>query len=194
MADPAAEFVFGYGSLAGWLAAGISRAASARGFVTDVVGARRTWGVAMDNRRDLPGYKYYTGPDGTRPEVFVAFLDLRCAGDAGARVNGVCVPVDDEDLVMLDRRERNYRRIDITHRVAASRPGAARIWAYAGSASARERFRQGHTTGAAVVDANYVRGVHAAFARLGESERRACAPSLETGDLPVVSLQRHDLP
>ena len=30
----------------------------------------------MDNTRDLPGYKYYVAPDGTRPAVFVAFLDV----------------------------------------------------------------------------------------------------------------------
>ena len=87
----------------------------------------------MDNTRDLPGYKYYVAPDGTRPAVFVAFLDVAPA--AGASVGGVCSPVDATLLAELDARERNYERRDVTALVAdpaaapgptsAPRPGAS---------------------------------------------------------------------
>ena len=56
----------------GWLAADLpgSHPAVLRG-------RRRGWGVAMDNRVDVPGYKpYRLRADGCRPAVFVAFLDL----------------------------------------------------------------------------------------------------------------------
>ena len=46
-----------------------SAADSADGFVCDLHGYRRQWGVAMDNRRDLPGYKHYTDEFGLRPAV-----------------------------------------------------------------------------------------------------------------------------
>src|SRR6201999_666753 len=97
------------------------------GFVADLLGLRRIWGVAMDNRRDLPGYKYYTDRQGRRPEVFVAYLDLVADETASAHpapaarsahnVNGVCLAVDDATLEQLDRRERNYERTDISDRV-----------------------------------------------------------------------------
>lgn len=181
----AAEFVFGYGSL-------VSRAAGGdrgpAGLPTTLAG-RRTWGVAMDNRRDLPGYKYYLLPDGTRPAVYVAFLDFE-PGAAGT-VNGICTPVEAAGLELLDRRERNYDRVAVTELVA-SPPG--RVWAYVGSPDARERLARGRAEGSAVISAEYLRGVDSAFAALGARERDLAAPSLDPGDLPVWGLRRIDLP
>ena len=63
----------------------------ARGVPCRLRGQRRGWGVAMDNRRTLPGYRYFLDPaTGERPAVYVAFLDIR--PDAGARVDGVVFP------------------------------------------------------------------------------------------------------
>lgn len=189
------QFVFGYGSLAARPAPVPTRALKEPGFVADLAGLRRVWGVAMDNRRDLPGYKYYTDGGGRRPEVFVAYLDLIPAdpgsGDLPARVNGLCLPVDDAMLEQLDRRERNYARADVSDRVQA---GGARVWAYVGRPSARERLTEGRRTGTAVIDAGYVRTVEAGFAGLGDDELAAVRASLEPGDLPVVELTRHELP
>jgi hypothetical protein len=173
----------------------LTRELTADGFVADVAGLRRIWGVAMDNRRDLPGYKYYTGVDGRRAEVFVAYLDLVAAdpppADAAAPVNGVCLPVDNAMLKQLDRRERNYERSDVSDRVEA---GGARVWAYIGMAAARERLTEGRRTGTAVIDAGYVRTVEAGFAVVGAGELATVRASLEPGHLPVVELQRHELP
>ena len=91
-----AGHVFGYASLVG--ADGL-RPATLRGH-------RRVWGVAMDNTVDLPGYKRYLAPDGSRPALCVAFLDV--VPDASASVEGLCVPVDGDALAWLDDRERNY--------------------------------------------------------------------------------------
>ncbi len=146
----------------------------------------------MDNRRDLEGYKYYTDAGGRRPAVYVAYLDLVPAPtDREARVNGLCLPVDDALLAQLDRRERNYERTDVSDRVTA---GEARVWAYLGMAAARERLAEGRRTATAVIDAGYVRTVRAGFAALGDPELAAVAPSLEPGDLPVAELVRHELP
>jgi hypothetical protein len=200
-AGRAPQFVFGYGSLVSHrqVTAGLAptREPQATGFVADLVGFRRRWGVAMDNRRDLPGYKYYTAADGSRPDVWVAFLDIWPSDDREAVVTGLCLPVDDAALEALDRRERNYERIDVSDRIAegrASGVGGVTIWTYAGSAAGRERLRQGRAAGAAVIDANYVIDVESGFRLIGDAERRACAGSLDPEDLPVVPLRRHDLP
>jgi gamma-glutamylcyclotransferase (GGCT)/AIG2-like uncharacterized protein YtfP len=182
------EFVFGYGSLAARPQPIATREIHPRGFVAELSGARRTWGVAMDNRRDLPGYKYYTDAAGRRPGVFVAYLDLL---PAEATVNGLCLPVDGTTLLELDRRERNYARVDVSDRVDA---GGARVWVYVGTAAARRRLAQGRRTGTAVIDAGYVRAVEGAFRALGPDEHDACRPSLDPAGLPVVELVRHELP
>ena len=81
--------MFGYGSLTARPGLVVTRELKEDGFVADLAGLRRTWGVAMDNRRDLPGYKYYTDAAGRRPQVFVAYLDLvrgpRGSGRGGQR-------------------------------------------------------------------------------------------------------------
>lgn len=186
------QFVFGYGSLTGRPGPVPTRELKEHGFVADLAGLRRIWGVAMDNRRDLPGYKYYTDGDGRRPDAFVAYLDLVAApDDTSATVNGLCLPVDDATLRQLDRRERNYERTDVSDRVAA---GGARVWAYIGMAAARERLAEGRRTATAVIDAGYVRTVEAGFAVLGDDELASVRASLAPGDLPVVELTRHELP
>ncbi len=188
MGLPGREFVFGYGSLAA-LAEGVvpSRTPHAQGFVCDLGGYRRQWGVAMDNRRDLPGYKHYTDELGRRPAVFVCFLDIE--RDPRGSVNGLCVPVDGERLAVLDDRERNYDRVDVSASVDA---GGARVWAYVGRRDARLRMRWAVAAHRAVIDGRYLELVADGFASLGEGELARCAPSLAPGMLPVVALTRHD--
>jgi cation transport regulator ChaC len=187
-----AQFVFAYGSLVSPPGARPGRRWSPHGFVADLLGFRRAWGVAMDNRRTLPGYKYYTDTAGRRPEVFVTFLDVRPAVHPAA-VNGVCLPVDGERLAVLDRRERNYERIDVSGRIRVDGAAGMRVWTYVGSAGGRERLRRGLAAGTAVIDANYLAGVRDGFTRLGGDEHQACAQSLDPGALPVVPLRRHPL-
>ncbi|MGI8713827.1 MAG: hypothetical protein ACR2NR_11755 [Solirubrobacteraceae bacterium] len=182
------QFVFGYGSLAAAVGHTLTRERRADGFVVDLPGWVRGWGVAMDNRRDLPGYKYYTDADGSRPAVFVTFLDIRVGEGAS---NGLCLPVDRGVLEILDRRERNYVRLDVSDRIDALE---ARVWVYVGRPEARERLATARRADAAVIDVNYLRAVRAAFAALGGDELGRCLESLAPGDLPVVELTRHELP
>jgi hypothetical protein len=195
------QFVFGYGSLVAGPGPAPRREHGAGGFVADLPGFARGWGVAMDNRRDLAGYKYYTDAAGVRPSVFVAFLDVWATagpagpeGDGGAGaaggVNGLCRPVDESELARLDRRERNYERLDVTDLIDA---GGARVWTYVGSGAGRARLDEGRRAGTVVIDAGYLSAVQAGFAALGEAEYRACGRSLDPGDIPVVALRRHEL-
>lgn len=172
----AGQFVFGYGSLAG---SGAGQAALLEGY-------RRVWGVAMDNRVDRPGYKSYRlRVDGSRPAVFVAFLDV--VESSGDSVEGVLLAIDDDALPALDERERNYQRVDVTPAVACA-PDGARVWTYRGTEAGRERLRRGLRDGSAVVARAYLETVRAGFAAAG------LADDADPGALPVVDLERVDLP
>lgn len=173
--DGGAQFVFGYGSLA----------VDLPGRRAQLAGYRRIWGVAMDNRVDIPGYKSYRRlQDGSRPAVYVAFLDI--AAEPGSAIDGVLLPVDDVTLRALDARERNYDRIDITRAVAGA---GGRVWTYRGSDDGRERLRIGLQEGSAVVDAGYMQAVQTTFSALGIDE------DVRPGDeLALMDLERTDLP
>ena len=147
-------FVFGYGSLV----------RGSAGVPCRLAGHRRRWGVAMDNERTLPGYKYFRDPSTrARPAVFVAFLDA--VPEPAAHVDGLAFAVDESALAALDARERNYRRVEVTAQVGASLGG--RVWAYLGLEEARERYAAGVRSGTAVVSRGYLEGVRAGFAAHG---------------------------
>lgn len=175
MTHAAGQYVFGYASLA----------AARRGVPARLEGYRRVWGVAMDNRVDVPGYKSYRRfSDDSRPDVHVAFLDI--VEQPGGAIEGLLLGVDDVSLLALDERERNYDRIDVTAAVPEA-PG--RIWTYRGSDQGRRRLRAGLRDNRAVVDVEYVRAVRATFIALGVDDDPA--PGAE---LPLMSLRRVDLP
>lgn len=174
------DFLFGYGSLAG---------VSPPGYVTELRRFRRCWGVAMDNSETIPGYKYYVDGDGVRPEVYVAFLDIR--PDPGATVNGTCIPVEPEEIRRIDARERNYARMDVTDAIDAP---LGRVWAYVGSADGRRRLSHGRESGRAVISRAYLDGVAAGFRALGPPEYESFSRSADPDGLPVRDLLRVDLP
>jgi hypothetical protein len=176
------QFVFGYGSLV---------AEVARGSVATLRGHRRVWGVAMDNRRDLPGYKSYRlRADASRPAVYVAFLDIE--RDPACSVTGVCVPVDDDDLRALDERERNYARVDVTADLGGCAPG--RVFAFVGTAAGRARLRDGLAQGRAVVGRDYLEAVLAGVAAIAPDELAAVADLHRRAGLEVADLERVEVP
>lgn len=181
------EFVFGYGSLSTLADPPPTRAPDPRGYVTELAGHRRRWGVAADNRSALPGYKRYRAADGSYPPVAVAFLDL-APGDGA--VNGVCLPVDPAALEALDARERNYGRVEVTAQLAHA---LGPTWAYVGSDEGRARLADGRARGAAVVTHEYRELVLAGFAALGGDELARFHASSDLGDLPLAALERVDL-
>lgn len=176
-----AGHVFGYASLVA--APTVARAV--------LRGHRRVWGVAMDNAVAVPGYKVYALPDGTRPPLAVAFLDLQEAD--GAAVDGALLAVDADGLAALDRRERQYARLDVTALVDPA-PGGP-VWAYVGRAPGRARVAAGRTgTAPVAIQRSYVELVEAAFAALGDDALARYRASTEPPPFPVLDLTRIDLP
>ncbi len=173
--------IFGYGSLVPDEAGG---AIPAR-----LPGFRRVFGVAMDNARAIAGYKIYRERGGRRPGVYVAFLDV--VPDPAASVNGLVRAVDDAELEELDRRERNYDRVEVTDRIDGV---DGQVWTYRGSASGRARLRRGRAEGRAVVPRDYLERVRAGFAALGPAAERDFVASTDLDVLPVADLERIDLP
>jgi cation transport regulator ChaC len=156
-------FVFGYGSLTNRAEDRTVRDAS----VARLPGFRRVWNVAMDNSVSIPGYKHYLDPrSGERPAVFVTYLNIEPA--AGVSCVGALLPVDANDLSRLDRRELNYRRIDVTELVerTAADPSLP-VWTYLGLDAALARHRQGLAAGTAVVQREYLETVERGFGELG---------------------------
>jgi cation transport regulator ChaC len=185
------ELVFGYGSLVFDLGVAPTRARAAEGFVCDLVGFRRRWDVAMDNAVTVPGYKYYVDRrTGHRPEVFVTFLNLSV--DRDAAINGVAVPMSQDDLRRLDERERNYERVEVTEAIRP--PSTRRVWTYLGHKEARERYRLGAASGAAVVSREYYAAVVSSFQELGDAEIERFWSSTDRPDCPLLDLVVVDVP
>ena len=137
----------------------------------------------MDNRETVPGYKVYLDPEtGEQPPLHVAFLGIR--PDPDEHVSGVTVEVTGDELAVLDARERNYDRHDVTELVDADIDG--RVWTYVGSAAGRQRLATGRAHGTAVVSEGYLEGVRRGMAALGLRDELPL-------DLPVVPLLRRDV-
>ena len=156
-------------------------------------GHRRVWGVAMDSRVAVPGYKVYEAPDGRRPAVAVAFLDLEAA--AGGAVDGALLDVDDDALAALDARERQYRRADVTAAIEPAPPAGARVWTYVGRDEGRGRVHRARAGGSPVViQRAYADLVDRAFRTLGAERHARYLTSTETPPFPLRDLARIDLP
>jgi Gamma-glutamyl cyclotransferase, AIG2-like len=139
----------------------------------------------MDNRRTIPGYKYYVDRDtGERPPIHVTFLNIYPAAEG--RVNGIAFPVTVEVLDRLDRRERNYVRVEVTRLLDVDLGGT--VWTYLGTEDARERFE----AGAAVVSQDYFDAIRDGFATVGGLDEFDLSTDRLT--VPLRGLTRVDLP
>jgi cation transport regulator ChaC len=176
------DHVFGYGSL-------IERRGLATARICHLADHRRVWNVARDNAVDLPGYNHYVDPaDGSRPDVFVTFLNI--VPMPGHRVNGLLFSVTAEELGALDMRERNYRRIDVTNSIEEAVSG--RVWAYVGLDAALARFERGVREQRAVIRRRYYEGVLENCDAAGAQARLEFDQSTDPPTCPIVDLDRID--
>lgn len=188
------DYVFGYGSLVDEqrLHSFLEHAgapASARGRMVTLSGYRRVWNVAMDNGESINGYKRYRcSVTGDVPAVFITYLNI--AKQVDVSVHGICFAVDERILRVLDKRERNYVRTDLTADILQP-PEGGRVWAYVGSQDGRDRFEEGASEGRAVIAHDYIDAVRSAFESRGLLQHFEETSS--TGSLQVQRLHRIDI-
>jgi Gamma-glutamyl cyclotransferase, AIG2-like len=153
-------------------------------------GYRRAWNVATDNSLTFDRYKIYLDPvSGEQPAVFVTFLNL--VPDPACSVGGVLFPVSAAALEVLDRRERNYERREVSGAVGEQVEG--RVWCYFGTSEAQARYRTGFAAGAAVISREYRDRVLGGFAACGAEALADFEATTEPAPCPVIELERVDL-
>ncbi len=138
--DASDNYVFGYGSLmADWLDEKASYIANLEGF-------ERDWKAVMDNGVKVAGYKCYLPQASCITPAYVAFVNIT-AKHGATPITGVVKRVSLSTLADLDRRERNYLRVDVTDRIGFFAPESGRcparpyrVWAYTASAASLARF------------------------------------------------------
>jgi cation transport regulator ChaC len=178
-------WVLAYGSLL--LRAGVD----ATGVAVTLHEHRRRWNVAMENTRDLPGYRFFRDPrTGERPDVAVAFVNACSA--PGGQLNAVAFAVAPDDLPALDARERNYERVDVSALVEPALD--APVHAYLGLPEARERFETAREQGRAVVARAYHDAVRAGFAARGADALAAFERTTDPPGVPLADLVSVPLP
>jgi len=139
----------------------------------------------MNNALTLPGYKYYRdAATGDRPNIYVAFVNIeRHDEETQTGVAGILFEVDASALAVLDARERNYRREDVTPHLSVAIEGT--VWSYVGRPEARARYHHGRRTSSLVIAKTYMESVESAFARAGLPYTHDLPD-----DIPVVALDR----
>lgn len=123
-------------------------------------------------------------------------VSLGIVAAAGERCNGVAVRVTEDELALLDWRERDYHRTDVTDAVTAEvdrpfsggRPFSGdRVVTYVPRLSAIERYEAARDARRAAIRRSYWELVNAAFADLGGDHPTLYATT-PAPDVPVVDI------
>jgi cation transport regulator ChaC len=184
MAD--GTWVFGYGSLVSpaSLADTIGRTVVSGVDTHDAVvsGFARRW-----NYGSIHSVGDWTLDDGTHVDggTIIALGIVESAPDS---VNGTISLVTTDALAALDRRERNYARIDVTDRVASAVEVVGVIETYVPRPSSIERYERARDAGTAGVRRTYWDLVNAAFAELGPDHVNRYRNSTLAPDVPIVDI------
>ena len=144
----------------------------------------------MDNSVNMPGYKYYVEKySGDRPDGFVTFLNIRpCRGTS---ITGIAFEVSEQELEHLDRRERNYQKLDVTAMIDG--PISKSVCAYIGLAEAEQRYQQGLKTETAMIAQDYYELVYQAYQSLGEKALTDYINTTDPPQIPIVDLEKRQV-
>lgn len=154
--------VFGYGSLAS--AASVAQTLG-RPVETPIVarleGWTRSWSLARDNARSE---KTFARADGSLPR-FCLGLDIEPA-TGRPPPNGALIELTEAELERLDLREMRYDRIEVTSSITPNAEPFGAVFTY----RARREHHRPTPPDDAILIANYLRTVEAAFAELGTEQ------------------------
>ena len=145
----------------------------------------------MDNRINVPGYKYYVETHtGRRPNGVVTFLNIRPC--QGKNITGIVFTVSPEELIRLDQRERNYRKVNVTSMIDGAISGS--VYAYMGLNESERRYHEGLKRQNAMISQEYYDLVYSAYASLGNDALAGYVDTTETPPIPIVHLERRQVP
>lgn len=173
-------WVFGYGSLVSpasmerTLGRPVPRDDDFR--ATHLLGYSRRWNYGSLRQRGD-----WHGPHGPVRDGIVVSLGLEVTD---GRCNGAAVRVTDDELAMLDWRESDYERTDVTGRVTGAFDG--RVFTYVPRETAIERYREARRDRRAAIRQSYVDLVRTAFERLGGRHLDEYVTTTPHPDVPVV--------
>ncbi|MFK7918965.1 MAG: dephospho-CoA kinase [Ilumatobacter sp.] len=179
-------WVFGYGSLVSPTAMSrtITRVAEpgVDFFEAELSGYGRRWNYGVMH---IAGS--WTTDDGAQIDDGV-IVALGLEASASESVNGVIASVTDEELANLDRRERNYDRVDVTAQVSTSASGVDNVVAYVPKPAAVDHYVAARDTGRAGIRRTYWNLVDEAFATLGTEQQQRYRETTPEPDVALVDV------
>tara|TARA_B110000908_G_C9885365_1_gene284437 strand:- start:123 stop:560 length:438 start_codon:yes stop_codon:yes gene_type:complete len=111
---------------------------------------------------------------------------------AGEAVNGVVASVAGDELGNLDRRERNYDRVDVTDLITVLDDDGGTvdgvIYTYVPRPASVEAYETARDNGTAGIRRTYWEQVDAAFAAFSSEQVERYRASTPDPDIPVVDL------
>lgn len=183
-------YVFGYGSLvnATSIVHTIDRRLSPTEgpFEASLDSWVREWNVGSD--ASTHPERVWLDERGARFDGVTTYLGLR--KEPGASCNGAVFQVSNRDLALLDVRERNYDRIDVTTAVTwAGKPQTCAVYTYVPRDSATARLEKALKTGRAVVRQEYMDLLESAFATISDAALRRFRETTPEPPCAVVDLR-----
>lgn len=134
--------------------------------------------------------------DGSRKEWTIVALGLVASPDE--TVNGVVGWVTADELPKLDRRERNYDRIDVSDRTTFGGGAAVELTGpvvtYVPRPEPLQWYRDARDRGTAAVERRYYDLVDGAFADLGPDRRQRYHATTPAPEVPVIEMTRDSVP
>lgn len=181
-------FVFGYGSLVD-----PSSAAQTFGYEmfdekgpisATLLGWSRAWNVPS-GKHSHPERRLIDVASGQ--EFLGVMVALGIEKDAESQCRGVVYSVSNRDLWLLDSRERNYERVDVSDSVEwVGKPEGCQVLTYRPRKEIAEILKSAVENEQAVIRSSYYRDVRQAFDALGGDALAEFDRSTRASDLPIA--------
>lgn len=163
-----------------------------------LIGHRRAWNYGSPRQ-----WVSFDGPRGRVERGVAIFLGIAPVDDrdGGDLVEpegclGAITRVSRVELAMLDRRESDYDRVDVTDLVDADAVDATgeRVVTYVPTLRSIDRYRTARAEGRAAVRRSYIDTVEDAFRELGAAALDRYRRTTPHPDVPVVEFVPHSSP
>lgn len=183
----ATTWVFGYGSLVSPASLGSTLGRPVTPGVdvveAELAGYGRRWNYGVGH---VAAHWLDTAGEAHDCTIVALGIELSAHED----VNGMAVRVDADELARLDRRERDYDRLDVTDLIRTVRPVDGTVVTYVPRPAAVDRYRQARDAGTAAIEQRYWNLVDSAFAALGADRHERYRATTPAPDAPVREICR----